>query len=95
MTTEETAPKIIRRTVILQHPDTQERVTLRAGDELPEWAVPLVSNPKVFQPEESTSLDLPAPSERSGMRVRQEYVDAEGNLVVHDSDKRVLRTAGL
>lgn len=43
--------KTLARTVHLVNPETNERVALEAGTELPEWASELVTNPQAFEPE--------------------------------------------
>lgn len=93
--TVESTPKIVRRTVMVTDPETEKPVTFVDGDELPAWAAELVTNPAVFEAPEETSLGLPVGSERTGVRFRSEYVDANGDLVVRDSDKRLVRTPGL
>lgn len=91
--TETAAPKTVRRTVIVTDPETEEPVTFVDGDVLPEWAAELVTNPAVFEPEESTSLDLPSSSTTTGRRFRSESVNSDGSVTVVDTDKRIVRTA--
>jgi len=46
----------VRKTVNIMNPLFQ-RVTLRPGDEIPEWAVGMITNPKLIEPETTVSVE--------------------------------------
>lgn len=52
----------IKATTVLAHPDTHEPVVLLAGDEAPEWAHKVITNPDVLDQEEAAAFPEGEPS---------------------------------
>src|SRR4051812_2213687 len=64
--------KTVQRTVHVLHPDTLENHVLTPGMKVPKWAEDQVTNPKVFEKDESTEApvnDQPAVNPDTGEEV--------------------------
>ena len=49
--------RTVARTVFVSNPETGEALLLVAGDEAPDWAVDVVSNPRVWGDDDDTGGD--------------------------------------
>lgn len=76
--------RILTATVHLYHPDTSERVSFVPGDELPDWAEGMVTNPAAFAPpEEPAPFVDEAPNvngDAGGIAPRFPDFDTEANI---------------
>lgn len=58
--------RTVARTVFVSNPETGEALLLVAGDEAPDWAVDVVSNPRVWGDDDDGSGDAPAADDTGG-----------------------------
>lgn len=80
-------PKRVNTTVHVRHPQTGADVRLNRGDEVPDWAEPLIKNPAVFE-------DLPEPfpaHPREGERVSgpSQRGTTQGEAITDEARKRL------
>lgn len=59
-------PKVLARTVTVTNPATRQLVSFTKGDVLPEWAEPLVTNPRAFASDGPTSTSSGTAGQVSG-----------------------------